>query len=447
MKTFKKTVIATVVASIIATSAFASEIREGTSGNVSKIVNGKEVVLAETFGKGEVSKTNIPDELVGLYSTSYSRFNVNVEELHKVPVGKNFTFAVNGNLVDAKHLSSIDHDNGDSTWIGMVDDDHSAIITTGKDGVVIGSIETADGEFAIEPHDGGSWVVDVKHSGREVQTFNEADVIEEHDHVSLNKMTAVYKKQVAEDFITANADMTTGGTTTTVTSTTGVATSTVDLFVYYSSLLTNAQTRINYLVSKANLAHSSTGTGVVIRVVGMKSVVDKNPLSNTSALNSLTNAFSEFVDAKTVRTSNGADAVMFVHPFKANQGSCGVGYLNGAAGTALTASRMFSVVSDGVDGIYYCNEYTLAHELAHNMGMSHNRENANGYGAYVDSFGYKVANVFGDIMSYERNVVGKFSSPKFTYNNYPMGIEGKADTARGLKLTAPIVSKFMPTVK
>ena len=138
---------------------------------------------------------------------------------------------------------------------------------------------------------------------------------------------------------------------------------------------------------------------------------------------------------------------MFVHPFKANQGSCGVGYLNGAAGTALTASKMFSVVSDGVDGVYYCNEYTLAHELAHNMGMSHNKENANGYGVYVDSFGYRVANVFGDIMSYERNVVGKFSSPKFTYNNYPMGIEGKADTARGLKLTAPIVSNFMPTVK
>lgn len=429
---FKKTIIATLVASFAA-STFAADIRTGTSGNVSKLVNGKEVVIAETFTKGEMPKT--PEQLAELFPNSYSPFKVDIKSLSNIKDGDSFVFDVNNQKVKVSEIKKQEHSSGDVSYVGRVSADRTAVLTTSPDGIVIGSIDTDDGNYSIEYHDGSSWAVDVDRSGREVQPFTESDEVADHKHgVDLHAMTKQLESQLADKFIAEAALMT-------------PVASTIDVFIYYSNLMTNPTTRINNLVTKMNTAHVDSLTGITIRVVGMKAVTDKNPTSNTNALNSLTNAFGEFADAKAVRTSNGADLVMFIHPFKYAQGNCGVAWLNGSSGTTMTASKGFSVVSDGVDGNYYCSDYTMAHELAHNMGMTHNKENASGYGNYVDSFGYRVANVFGDIMSYERNVVGKFSSPEFKYNNYPMGIVGKADVQRGLVLNGPKVANFVAATK
>jgi hypothetical protein len=140
-----------------------------------------------------------------------------------------------------------------------------------------------------------------------------------------------------------------------------------------------------------------------------------------------------------------------IRPFKsASQGGCGVGWVNGANGSAMNGRYGYSVVGDGVDGRYFCSNYSLAHELGHNMGSSHDKAHSSFPGKYAFSYGYGRANVYGTVMSYFNPVVGVFSTPDATVSRlfckgYACGVANQADNARSLNLTVPTVSAFQPT--
>ena len=54
MKTSNKTVLAATIATVLASSAFAADIVSGTTGYAARIVDGKEVLIAQTFTHGEM---------------------------------------------------------------------------------------------------------------------------------------------------------------------------------------------------------------------------------------------------------------------------------------------------------------------------------------------------------------------------------------------------------
>src|SRR5690606_30523217 len=119
----------------------------------------------------------------------------------------------------------------------------------------------------------------------------------------------------------------------------------------------------------------------------------------------------------------------------------------------------YSVVSDGSDideddnNTYYCREETLAHELGHNMGQAHNKEDSTETGTHAYSYGYRESSSTGfyTVMAYPQADGNQFSiryfaNPSIKYLNRATGVANKSDNAKSLNLTMPIVSTFRATV-
>lgn len=228
-------------------------------------------------------------------------------------------------------------------------------------------------------------------------------------------------------------------------------TPTVRLLVYVARSLTNGTTLVNNLVTVTNQAYVDSGVKMKVAVTRMVLIDDPAPLDETVALNALTTSASAFGNVTADRTAAQADLVTFVHPLKSVQGMCGLGNLNGGSGRPFSKSTVFSVVSYGTDGGYYCNNYTFAHELGHTMGMVHDFEHTpvGLTGHFSDSYGYGLANTYGDIMSYYP-VNGVFSTPsKYWRDNsrFPYGVVNKANVARALNATALEISMFHTLTK
>jgi len=85
------------------------------------------------------------------------------------------------------------------------------------------------------------------------------------------------------------------------------------------------------------------------------------------------------------------------------------------------------------------NTWSLAHEIGHNQGCNHNREDAGGgCGADSYSYGYHFLGDsgirWGTIMSYQGTRISHFSNPNVLYDGQPTGVPiGEADEAYNVK--------------
>jgi hypothetical protein len=116
---------------------------------------------------------------------------------------------------------------------------------------------------------------------------------------------------------------------------------------------------------------------------------------------------------------------------------CGIAYLMTNVSTGF-ASSAFSVTN------YSCatGYYSFGHELGHNMGSSHDPQNASS-GAYSYSFGYRTSNnSYRTVMAYSPGTrIRRFSGPNVSYNGYTMG-NSSQDNHRSLNNTASTVADF-----
>ena len=163
-------------------------------------------------------------------------------------------------------------------------------------------------------------------------------------------------------------------------------------------------------------------------------------------LHELKNGTGVFSNVATWRNTYGADVVSLLRKYQtSNENSCGWAWIMQNVNSSF-ASRAFNVVQEGTAGGRFCSDYTLAHEVGHNMGCVHDRDNTSIPGAYDYSYGYDVAGVFGTIMSYDRPTVSYFSNPNVLYSGYPMGVpEGQpdsADNAKSIRNTIATVAQF-----
>jgi hypothetical protein len=144
-------------------------------------------------------------------------------------------------------------------------------------------------------------------------------------------------------------------------------------------------------------------------------------------------------EVHTWRNNYGGDAVAFI----VNGGQyCGVAYLMGTESAGF-ASSAFSVTARGCATGYY----TFGHELGHNFGSTHDRQNAGG-GAYPYSFGYRTPNsAYRTVMAYSPGQrIRRWSNPNITYNGQVLGIAHpdpqSAENWRSLNETADTVSAW-----
>jgi Metallo-peptidase family M12B Reprolysin-like len=393
----------------------------------------------------------------------------------------------NAGTYKVAYRESVANADGTTTWVGHLrdyGDDYRVVVTYGPDGTD-GHILTPYGEFLLGTHDGVQWLVDVARSGLQAPPQAGADALVAPPHLvgpagAARAAQSAGAMGAAGPVAAAGAWSNLPGTVSGVAATsapkpsaaaapktaTAPTNTTIDVLVLYTDgfkarLGGAATTRVSSLVALANQAYKDSGVAITLRLVGTAQVPYTDLNSDTAALNDLTSGAGAFADVRSLRNEYGADLVTVLRPLhtKARM-TCGLGWIGGYGGSPISwyAGSGYSVVGDGTDMDgrgYYCNDYSFAHELGHNMGSMHDRatvaSQGGGTGAYPYAFGYGKQGAFGTVMSYISPVIGKFSNPGLkTCANQACGISetdsrNAANNALSLNNTRDGVAGFYAT--
>lgn len=183
----------------------------------------------------------------------------------------------------------------------------------------------------------------------------------------------------------------------------------------------------NSCISSSNNAYQQSGIATRLRLAHQAEVSYTEGSGFSQDLSRLRSTSDGFMDeVHGLRDEHAADMVALLN---ANSGACGVGYLMTTLSPGFATSA-FSVTH------YSCavGNLSFAHELGHNMGCAHDRDNA-GNSLYPYSFGHRWVGTNGStyrsVMAYSPGSrVARFSNPDVLYQGTPTGVPvGQANAA------------------
>ncbi len=230
----------------------------------------------------------------------------------------------------------------------------------------------------------------------------------------------------------------------------------IDVLVVYTSAaraasggLAGIKATITEGIAEANTAYTNSRVIQRVRLVDTAEVAYAESGSGQTDLSRLRNPTDGYLDAvQGVRDQYGADLVILVTE---TLDECGRAYSMTVPGPRFATSAFSVVKRTCVTG-----QYSLAHEMGHNMGAGHDRVTGC-IGAYPYACGYQdTVNRFRTVMAYDCAApvsctrVLYFSNPAVTYLGLPTGVAdalpNSADNARTLNNTAAIVASFRPSI-
>ena len=191
--------------------------------------------------------------------------------------------------------------------------------------------------------------------------------------------------------------------------------------------------RIDHLFNLANAIAEDSNVPVRFELIQTMATAYADDYLITEALEALTfgndPAFTEVAD---IRNQLRVDLVTLFRPY-ANDGLCGYAWVGGYRtdgdfSDPTQADFGYSVVS--ID----CSDYTLVHELGHNLGLVHSRREDPAGGSLAYGAGHGVDNDFVTIMAsptvFNAIRLPVFSTPQLTCNSQSCGIDA-ADPIQG----------------
>ncbi|MEN1940092.1 reprolysin-like metallopeptidase [Luteimonas sp. MJ246] len=406
-------------------------------------------------------------------------YPVRVSEAHALDAIGSGTLLLtgpDGGHVRLQYEHHVEHPSGDWSWIGRDEHGIEGILTFGEKAV-----------FGVMPYGEGTSLRLTTSGGQAWMSTTAPDVLSPLDQRRRAGITG-------PDFRIPGPLDDTPGVQPAATPAVGhaaapaqaaaaAAGTTVDLLLGYTpgfaSMLggaSQAQTRLNHLVTVGNQTLANSDVAASFRLVGTLQVNYPDTGSNKTALEQLTGSTgsanvpvpASLQPLRAARETYGADLVSLVRRFRdAEHDGCGIAWLVGGGQVAITPGYEkfgYSAVSDSngmgaPDNGHFCRDETLVHEIGHNMGSQHDDEAARdddgelSYGRYPYSFGYKTTAAAGNfytVMAYGdagQTAWRIFSNPQSTYcGGRPCGVANQADNARSLRATVPLIAAFRASV-
>jgi len=229
----------------------------------------------------------------------------------------------------------------------------------------------------------------------------------------------------------------------------------IDLMVVYtpeaqSQQGGNAQieARIVLAVDETNFIYANSAIAPRIRLVYKGEIDYQETGSFFTELDNITGIEDGFMDdVHTLRNQYAADVVSLIISHTQEGTICGLAWLMQPPAAAFES---FAFNVNNADCTF--STYVLPHEIGHNQGCAHDRDNSSGGGAYSFSYGHRFTALddgieYRTVMSYAPGTrIPHFSNPNINYLGTATGLPEadplSADNARSINLTAPVVAAF-----
>ena len=207
----------------------------------------------------------------------------------------------------------------------------------------------------------------------------------------------------------------------------------------------------NATISKMNTAHALSGTECSFRLVHVYLSNHTFDIDNSSLSDELQDIYYErngFSDVSDLRDSVGADLATALVDTGSAYGYTGIGYMpSGSSGSSGAAYSVCSIRAVN-------NGHTLTHEMGHNLGCGHSKEQTTQTGPGIFSYaaGWYFTGSNGTkyhtIMSYNANggnyyyPCGLFSTPLKSYSNIVVGDAADGDNVRCISEMKDVIGAY-----
>lgn len=331
-------------------------------------------------------------------------------------------------------------------WIGEVDGyPGSTVAVTQHEGTIAGNISFGDELFQINQIPNGNYII-FKVDSNSLPSGCSPIPVDEY----------MLQDAKANDFEASEANVNDNNSSNLTPPRVEAAASNgqtqIDIMLLYTTASRlrfgrpSLEAQIINAVESANQAYRNSSIPMRLKLVHMAETNYRESNMNKS-LDDLQNKKDGRMDEiHSWRDKYGADLVSLVSE---DNRYCGLAF------TMTDTNRSFAPFAFSVISSDCLSTHTLAHELGHNQGNTHDRSSTNGSGAYPYSFGHRRCTGddtgFRTIMSYPCSrveYINYFSNPKISYNKFPTGIDhardsrNSADCAKSMTNTAKIVASF-----